>query len=230
MLHYGLDEDSQQFELIPAANYSVCGNFVTLMLEGAYGWDWSNYGTGTVSPNARQYKALIDQQDGFTSVPMTQAQTGDILAIDYQNGAVGDAGNPSGHVMIVRRPLGVVRTTTKANSQGNASAEQWAITQHQYKIYGFEIVDSTATPHDAMIGGTDSRRFTVSVGNNRQIAVHQQGVGVGEFYVVATMQDQVMGYVWTKSGLPTHSNGVYSILTQGQNQTQRPLAFGRLKP
>ncbi len=216
---FGPNSTGQIVQLTPFTNNTVCANFVTHSLMTAYPlWDWSAYtlanGGTTVSPDPAQMAYFINNNKGLTKVTdPTSIKAGDIIAIDYASYPNG-AGNV-GHAMIVRSKLGV--TTTKAPK---------ANPDHVYYLHKFGIVDSTATPHDKVIDGLDSRNYTTLTGTT----VQSKGAGVGVFYIVTDKDNSIKGYLWDNVA-PTMSASIDTIFAdKHQSQAKRPMTIGRYVP
>ena len=205
---------------IPAANYSRCSSFVTLLLKSAYNWNWWGYTffdpitnqiTKTSSPHAYRYVALIKQLIGFQAkvTNIDQALPGDIIATQ-------DAGDDSGHVMIfsdIDWQEGVAYPENLAGADPT-----WFGTT----FYPVEVLDVTSGPHSS-----DTREVAI----NGQ-PVETQGAGVGWMGVLVNPQMEIVAHTWSlpTSDFQTSPNAWLSGLhNRLKTQQVRELVIGRLE-
>ena len=150
-------------------NRTVCGTFVTLLFQRAYGLTSSDFTAwmNTASPDAAAYHDAIAAENGFERIThVSDILPGDLIAIKYPAG-----NSSSGHVAVVTaRPVRheMVAPIIKAT---------W-----QFEI---SLIDSTNTPH----GSSDSR-----VKADGSI---DPGAGVGSMRLYTDPQGEIVGHAWS---------------------------------
>jgi hypothetical protein len=186
-------------------NRTVCGTFVTRVLQQAYGWDgddfkaWFKY---TSSPFAKDYHKAIAEGNGFLIIQkISDIQSGDIIAIDYPD-TPDIPDDPSGHVMIAAGPP-ARRSATAPVKAGTT----------QYTI---EVIDSTQWPH----GSTDTRCLGLPTCS---AATKDTGAGIGFFRLYADAAGTIVGYTWS----PEHMDDT-DYYDQTIRYPVRHLTVGRL--
>jgi len=177
-------------------NSSVCNNFLTKVLQQAYGWDDAYYRRwmGASSPLAATYHDNIVRENGFKNITRVgEIDLGDILAAKYLDGS-----SVSGHVMLVDS-VPTPRTASKPLVSGTV----------QYEV---DIIDSTSSPH----GPYDTRRLADGTNDT--------GAGRGTIRLYAKNNGTIAGWTWsTSSGStfysPTARPIVAGRLAPSQNKS-----------
>ncbi|AKT38499.1 hypothetical protein [Chondromyces crocatus] len=153
-------------------NRTLCSNFLTALLQQAYGisaaqiWYW----TGSTSPNALKYHDTIVDENGFNRIQyLDELEQGDIIAIYYPG-----VGGVSGHVSIVEHEPIELTTPIAPIIPGT---RQFAV----------GIIDSTEKGH----GDGDSRL------KSNGSWVPGAGRGVMRFY--ADDSGEFAGHTWSLS-------------------------------
>lgn len=152
-----------------AENRTVCGTFVTLLFQRAYGLKSSDFSAwmGTASPDAAVYHDAIAAEDGFENIAgVSDIETGDIIAIKYPPGS-----SCTGHVAIVADlPVEIPMAAPILNGA------------RQFEVV---ILDSTSTPH----GSSDSRV--------KADGSFDAGAGSGSMRLYAGPKGKIVGYTWS---------------------------------
>lgn len=171
-------------------NNTKCSPLVTHLFRTFYGWDWRNYPfydpvegrvRTSVSPQAYQYCALIQQEIGFVRVPtLDAAQPGDILSWWVVGSSSSD------HTMVLD---GVNWASAKPYPLGYPNSNPALAGTTYYEV---TVIDSSSDTHTA-----DTRLVNVN-GTIQHIA----GVGRGIIGLLVDGQMNIVGRTWS---LPTSS-------------------------
>jgi hypothetical protein len=154
---------------VASENRTVCGTFVTLLFQRAYGLTSSDFTAwmNTASPDAAAYHDAIAAENGFERIThVSDVLPGDLIAIKYPTGS-----EPSGHVAIV----------TEVPSRHKMVAPIIKATL-QFEVF---IIDSTNTPH----GSSDSR-----VKADGSI---DTGAGSGSMRLYTDPHGEIVGHAWS---------------------------------
>lgn len=150
---------------------TVCGSFVTRLLEHTYGWKEADIRRwlGAEGTDAVEWHDAIARSNGFQRLnTIVEISPGDILAIKYSDGS-----KDTGHVMVVNgepkpmEPTAPVETGTR-----------------QYRV---EVIDSSATGH----GPTDTRHCPEGGFTG--------GIGRGTIRLYANPDGTIAGYAWSET-------------------------------
>jgi hypothetical protein len=166
-------------------NNSVCGNFVTKLLNHSFNWNWNNYeffdpnagqNVTTASPNSHRYMELINQQIGFKDqiLQIQNVQPGDIMVKR-------DVGTTSGHVWIIKEVILAQPMPYYANqpaSQNNLIGTTY---------YEVDVLDCSSDYHS-----NDSRKVFY---NGQVYETH--GAGVGTVGLLADANGTILGHTWS---------------------------------
>ena len=207
------------------ANNTKCAPFVTHLLIHTYNWNWRDYtffdpitqqNKKTSSPNPWRYKALIEQNLGFSSqiFDATAAQPGDVISIHY-------SGTTSGHTMIL------VDLDTANPMPYPESGNNWNPALAGTTYYRMRVLDSTSSPH-----ANDTRRFSVIDPETDEVTDHEvDGVGTGDMGLIVDAEGNVVGHTWSLpySDYETQISGwMGGINSRLKLQEDRTLVIGRL--
>ena len=194
---------------VSATNRTVCGTFVTRLLQKSVGFTASDFynsfnkkmdscevGTvagvqkGTNSPDAAQYHHKIANCGGTGPVKLAKrasisaVEIGDIIAVKYGNPA--DHNNASGHVMLVRGAPALDNSVT----DGPEGSDRWLV----------EIIDSTQSPH----GAGDWRALSAG-----------QGLGHGTFVLYTDANGAIVASRWSAGDPVRYDTTVHPIVVGG---------------
>lgn len=204
---------------VPAASYSKCTSFVTLLLQAAYNWNWYDYDyydpildtvRSTTSPSSYRYVAMIKQTVGFEQqiVALDEALPGDIIASQ-------DVGDDSGHTMVF---LGVDWNHGKAYPENQGDSDPAFAGTTYYEMH---IMDVTKSAHS-----TDTRRVFID-GAEEETG----GAGVGVMGVLLDENMEIVGHTWSLPSSDYHTQQdtwLNSLHNRLKLQTEREMVLGRL--
>lgn len=148
-----------------------CSGLINQLLTQTYGYSSAYFKTwtGVSRPLAKNYYNEITTRDHFTQIKTVgQIVQGDLIAVKY---LVADAGNNTGHVMLVASPP-VLRVATLPKVSGTS----------QYEV---AVIDCSSSGH----GSTDTRYISASAWND--------GIGRGIFRLYVNASGSITGYTWS---------------------------------
>lgn len=161
------------------SSYATCSNFVTRVLQQAYGWssvDLANW-LGSPTPLASRYHDAIVDGEGFELVPtVDEIESGDLIAIRYPEGSA-----VSGHMAIIDGPP-VLRVATSP-----LVADTW-----QFEV---RVIDSSSSNH----GPLDSRV--------QPDGTIEPGAGMGVMRLYTNDDLEIVGYTWSTYNASTYRDG-----------------------
>ena len=166
-------------------NNSVCGNFVTKLLNQSYNWNWSDYqffdpnagqNVTTASPNAHRYMELVKQQVGFKNqiFDIQDVQPGDIMVKR-------EVGNTSGHVWIIKEVM--IGQPMPYDSNQPASLNHLAGTIY----YEVDVLDSSNGHHSYDTRWVEYNGFLYET----------HGAGVGTMGLLTDANGTIIGHTWS---------------------------------
>ena len=147
---------------------------------------------GSINPNSVIYYNQINAQNHFTKITnVVNIQEGDVIAVKTSA--------TTGYLMIVDVAPSYVSNLISSTPTSYAGR------------YLASVIDSVSTtPH----GDTDSRWMSDTDASG--LAVHDQGVGMGDIYLDANDNGEIVAHVWSVA------DGVAAY-----SQVERPLVVGR---
>jgi hypothetical protein len=174
-----------------------CTSFVVHVIKHSYPWATDLFFQNQFGDNAPPARAFF-QKLATSTVPhftlvdsVTALEPGDIIFVDYQNGATGnkdDTTTPSGHAAIIRRIVGVY-----PGQNGN----QPGLVQ-----YVVQVVDNTRSPH-----GTPTAPSYKGYPDTRVFANNVVGNGAGYGYMIFyadARTGHLSGYRWSPTDPTAH--------------------------
>ena len=204
---------------LPAASYSKCSSFITLLLQTAYDWNWKDYSfydpirdevVSKSSPHSYRYVALIKQQVGFSQqvLRLDQAAPGDVLAAS-------DVGDTSGHTALF---IGVDWTSAKAYPEDLVESDPALFGTTYYEV---QILDVNKSAHSF-----DTRRLFTD-GDEDETG----GAGVGVMGILVDANFGIVGHTWSipSSNYVTRTDSwLDSLHGRLKPQTEREMVIGRI--
>ncbi len=204
---------------LPAASYSQCSSFVTLLLKAAYNWNWKDYSfhdpildevVSKSSPHSYRYVALIKQLVGFSQqiLRLDQAAPGDVLAVH-------ELGTTSGHTALF---IGVDWASAKVYP-GNLAASDPALAGTTY--YEVQVLDVNKSAHSF-----DTRRLF-----NNGIEEETGGAGIGVMGILVDANFEIVAHTWSipTSDYVTHTDSwLDSLHGRLKLQNEREMVIGRI--
>ena len=166
-------------------NLSICGSFVTKLLNQSYNWNWSEYEffdpnagdfVTTASPNSHRYMELIKQQIGFESqiFNLVDVMPGDVMVKR-------DVGTTSGHVWVIKEVHFEYPMFYPADTPDSVEA---LIGTTYFEV---DVLDCSSGHHS-----NDTRMVEYNG------LIHEtNGAGVGTMGLLVDDQGVMMGHTWS---------------------------------
>ena len=166
-------------------NRSMCGSFVTKLLNQSYNWDWTDYpfhddllnvDVVTASPNAHRYMELIHEGQGFKFQidNIADILPGDVMVKRNLNPTVG-------HVWVVKE-VHLGNPMVYPADHANSWPEYTGMT-----YYEVDVLDCSEGYHS-----NDTRKVVV---NNVEHETH--GAGVGTIGIMVDGNGTITGHSWS---------------------------------